>query len=178
MSARSSFWVFQLAAALLCLGMCGCQQVAYPDGRVGYNISPSNLMLPGGGAQQQVRPGQVANDPYVRSVVPDEAIFSADQKFYEIGLFNMLETLRRCVADARRGRGNTPECWALDIHAMIVNVSAVNIGRKANIPGLDSNAAHARWLVYARALGIPPDRYKLVEDGTFQRVFQLATAKR
>ena len=178
MSARLSFRVFRFAVALLCLGIGGCQQVTYPDGRVGYNISPNNLLVQGGGARQQVRPGQEANDPYVKSVVPDQAIFSAEQKFYEIGLLNMPATLRRCVADAKRERGNIPECWALDMHAVIANVSSVNVGHRPNVPGLEPNAAHGRWLIYATALGIPPDRYKLVEDGTFQRVLQLATTKR
>lgn len=166
------------AACLFPLALAGCQQVTYPDGRVGYSISPAILASPGQGGPAQVRRGQEANDPYVQSVVPDQAIFSAEPKFYEIGLYNLPQTLDRCVADARRGRGNIPECWALDIHAMIVNVAEMNVRHRPGIRGLEPDSAKRRWRVYASALGVTPARYQLVEDGTFQRVLAVSTAQR
>lgn len=167
------------AVACLCpLALAGCQQVTFPDGRVGYSISPANLASPGQGGPTQVRRGEEANDPYVQSVVPDQAIFSAEPKFYEIGLYNLPRTLERCVAEARRRRGNVPECWALDIHAMMVNVAQMNVRHRPGVPGLDPDSARRRWHIYAESLGVAPDRYQLVQDGTFQRVFAVSTAQR
>ena len=62
------------------------------------------------------------------------------------------------------------------MHGLIVNTSEVNVRHRPSVPGLDPGAAHGRWLTYAMALGVPPSRYKLVEDNTFQRVFAVATS--
>ena len=170
-----------VAGSLCILALTGCQQVTYPDGRVGFSISPANVFMQGqqpGQPPQQFSGNQEANDPYVRSIVPDEAIFSADRKFGDRGVPQYPAFLNQCAADARRGRSNIPECWALDIHAWIVNTAMTNVAHRPSIPALETGPSKRRWRIYATALGVPPDRYKLVEDGTFQRVLELATNNR
>ncbi len=61
---------------------------------------------------------------------------------------------------------------------MIVKVSEMNVRHLPGVPGLDPASAKRRWHLYAAALGVPPDRYQLVEDGTFQRVLAVANAPR
>lgn len=107
----------------------------------------------------------------MQSVVPSSAIFSAERKFYEIGIYNMPATLQRCEIEARRRRGDIPECWALDMHAMMLNVAMVNVRHQRPIAGLDQGSAERRWHIYANALGVVPADYQRVEDGTFQRVY-------
>ena len=181
---KNSMTLHRIAAVIgsLCiLTLAGCQQVTYPDGRIGFNISPANAFMqgarPGQGAQQFAG-NQEANDPYVRSVVPDEAIFSADRKFGDRGVPQYPPFLNQCAADARRGRGDIAECWALDMHALIINTAMTNVAHRPSIAALETGPSKRRWRIYANALGVPPDRYKLVEDGTFQRVLALATNNR
>ena len=166
------------AAAALAVVLGGCQQVTYPDGRVGYNISAANLLNSAPTTApppvQPIAQGQEASDPYVERVVPTRTIVAADRLFYEIGLLSLPGVLDRCVADAQRGLGDIPQCWALDMHGEIVDVAEVNVRHRPNVPGLEPAAAHRRWLIYAMALGVPPDRYRLVENGTFQRVLAVA----
>ena len=162
-------------ATVLLLGILGgCQQVTLPDGRVGYSLSPANLLAPKATTPSAAPSGQAANNPYVQQVVPDQAVYAADRRFYEIGLFNLPAVLDRCVTDAARGLGDIPQCWALDMHGLIVNVSEMKVRHRPGVPGLDPASAQHRWHVYAAALGVPPDRYQLVEDGTFQRVYAVA----
>ena len=163
------------AAAAALLGVLGgCQQMTYPDGRVGFGISPANLFAPA--ASTPRAPERAADDPYFQQVVPTPTIVAADREFYEIGLLNLPAVLDRCVADAARGPEGVARCWALDIHGLIVNVSEMNVRHRPGVPGLDPASAKRRWLVYAQALGVPPDRYQLVENGTFQRVLAVADA--
>ena len=163
-------------AAVLVGFLGGCQQVTLPDGRVGYSLSPANLLAPAAVTPLTAASARAADDPYVQEVVPTQAIVAADRGFYEIGLYNLPAVLDRCAADASRGVGNVPECWAFDIQGMIVNVSEMNVRHLPGVPGLDPASAKRRWHVYAAALGVPPDRYQLVEDGTFQRVLAVANA--
>ena len=167
-----------VAAVVLAGVLGGCQQVTYPDGRVGYSISPANLIGPASAGPRPVPRGQEASDPYVQQVVPTQAIVAADRRFYEIGLYNLPAVLDGCVADARRGQGDIPQCWALDMHGEIVNVSEMNVRHRPGVPGLDPASAKHRWYVYAAALGVPPDRYQIVENGTFQRVLAVADSPR
>ena len=149
-------------AAIFLVGILGgCQQVTLPDGRVGYSLSPADLLAPAAATSPAAAPGRAADDPYVQQVVPTQAIVAADRRFYEIGLFNLPAILDRCAADAARGMGDMPQCWALDIHGMIVNVSEMNVRHLPGVPGLDPASAQCRWHAYAAALGVPPDRYQL-----------------
>ena len=168
----------RIAAVVLVGSLGGCQQVTLPDGRVGYSLSPANLLAPAAATSPAAPSRQAASDPYVQQVVPTQAIVAADRRFYEIGLLNLPAVLDRCVADAPRGLGDIPQCWALDMHGLIVNVSEMNVRHLPGVPGLDPASAKRLWHVYAAALGVPPDRYQLVEDGTFQRVLAVANAPR
>ncbi len=95
-----------MAIVVLVGGLGGCQQVTLPDGRVGYSLSPANLLAPTGATSPEVASGRAADNPYVRQVVPTQAIVAADRRFFEIGLFNLPAVLDRC-APTRRAEWET-----------------------------------------------------------------------
>ena len=82
------------------------------------------------------------------------------------------------MTDARWGQGDIPQCWALDMHGEIVNLSEMNVRHRPGVIGLDPASSKRRWYVYAAALGVSPDRYQTVEDGIFQRVLAVANSPR
>lgn len=159
--------LMRLLGAALFSTLCGCQQVSYPDGSVGFKLAGAGQtgQSSGGGSMS------AANDPYVQQTVPDQAVFQAQRTVRDTGVGGAADTLRRCEANARANRRDDfAACWALDLYATALDVAMVNTRGTRPIAGLDRASNQRRMKLYARRLGVGPDRYQTVEDGTFQRV--------
>ena len=146
----------RMAAVALVGILGGCQQVTLPDGRVGYSLSPANLLAPAAATSPAAPSLQAASDPYVQQVVPTQAIVAADRRFYEIGLFNLPAVLDRCAANAAHGAGDVPQCWALDMHGLIVNVSEMNVRHLPGVPASIRLRPNAVGTSTPQLWGCPP----------------------
>ena len=103
-------------SGLVPFGSDGVRPVTYPNGAVGYNLSPANLM--GGGQQQPVGyGGELQAAGFNEGIVRRTAIrFARDRR--DGGMAGVAADVRRCYPSAR-GRAATLDCMLLDYVASL-----------------------------------------------------------